>query len=216
MKKRPLVLAICFGVMTLAAMAASKTPIFVSPNFKPELVDQVSVFVVDPKNDVENNKECIGGAEYGTLSSGGAEPSLAKRGYGRHGRASLTRFYSATAVPTEALLANPTKEWLQELSNQKYLDPKGKDVLPPGRWIMFITIDELGSRENVVKGLGRATLSMYLYDRDEGTLLWHDQATREHVWNGLMGNVMSKGDAKRDACATLVFQMVMKMPKHKK
>lgn len=99
---------------------------------------------------------------------------------------------------------------------KKYLDHKGKEVLPPGRWIMFITIDELGSRENAVKGLGRTSLSMYLYDRDQGTLLWHDQATQEHVWNGLMGNVMMKGQAKQQACADLVFQMVLKLPKHKK
>jgi hypothetical protein len=126
MKTRAFLLASLLVAAIIPSRAKSRDPIFVSPDFKPALVDQVSVFVVDPSNDVANNKECIGGAEYGTLSGGGAEPTLAKRGYGRHGRATLTRFYQAQTAPSEALLSNPTKEWLQGLANQKISRPQRK------------------------------------------------------------------------------------------
>lgn len=89
-----------------------------------------------------------------------------------------------------------------------------KFLLPgPGRWLMFITLDEVGSGHNAVKGVGKATLSMYLLDRDQGTLLWHDQETDEHMWGGLLGNLMQKGDITQRACGDLVYSMLTKLPK---
>ena len=78
----------------------------------------------------------------------------------------------------------------------------------------MVTIDELGSGHNAVKGMGKATLSMYLLDPDQGVLLWHDQTTQEHMWGGLLGNLMQKGDVKQATCGDLVFSMVKKLPKH--
>jgi hypothetical protein len=85
----------------------------------------------------------------------------------------------------------------------------------PGRWIMILTIDELGSRENSAKGPSRATESMYLYDRDGGILLWHDQSS-DQMWGGLLGNLMQKGEIKAEWCGIVTYSMVMKLPQRTK
>lgn len=214
MKTKVLAQCILLICSALICHAKSKTPLFASPELNPKQIDRIDVFVVDPSNDPANHRECIAGARgFGNV---GAEGSLSRRGYNKHFDKithTKTRFYVAPIPITGAMLSNPDKSWLQDLANRKYLNSKSKEIPPPGRWIMFVTIDELGSRENAVKGLGRATMSMYLYDRDQGTLLWHDQETKEHMWGGLLGNVLQKGDVKRDACGTLVYSMVMKLPK---
>ncbi|HYM78013.1 MAG TPA: hypothetical protein VE377_18705 [Candidatus Dormibacteraeota bacterium] len=218
MKKWTLLPACLLIVSATFCQARSREPLFASPDFNPALVDWVSLFVVDLNKDEANNKECIGAAASGQGNGAlGALGSLNKRGYSRKGKVrENTRLYVTQPNPSAEMLANPTKEWLQDIANRKYLDHKGKEVPSPERWMMFITIDELGSRQDAIKGLGRATLSMYLYDRDQGTLLWHDQATDEHMWGGLMGNVMQKGMIKADACATLAEIMILKLPKRKR
>ncbi len=209
MKTRALLLAIWFFVSTTPTPAKLKDPIFVSPDFNPALVEQISVFVADLNNDEAHNSKCIYGAEYGALDGGiGAGKSLRKRGYYRKGDKSVYRYYKAEITPSAAMLANPTREWLQDLAHRKYFDSKGKEVPPPPeRWIMFITIDELGSSQSV-KDSGR-TLSMYLYDRDQGTLLWHDQESDKNII------FKGKGAMYMDTCATLVEWMVLKLPKRK-
>jgi len=218
MKTRALRLAHLLVVSATLSQAQHGQPLFASPDFNPALVDWVSVFVVDLNKDEANNKECIGAAAYGQANGAlGALGSLNKRGYSRKGKVrENTRLYETQPNPSADMLANPTKEWLQDVATRKYLDRKGKEVPPPERWIMFITIDELGSRQNAIKGLGRAALSMYLYDREQGTLLWHDQASDEHMWGGLMGNLMDKGMIKADACATLAERMIFRLPKRKR
>lgn len=214
MRTWALLLASLFAISTTLCQAKSHEPLFASPDFNPALVERIDVFVVDPSNDAANNRECIGGTKFGSVrGGGGADRSLGKRGYNKDGH-SRTRFYNAPITLSEAMLSNPSKEWLQDLANQKYF-LKSKEIPPPGQWIMIITIDELGSRENSIKGPGRATLSMYLYDRDQGTLLWHDQATQQ-MWGGLLGNLMQKGEIKQDACGTSVQLMIQKLPRHKK
>lgn len=204
---------------TLIIQAKSKPPLFASPDFNPKQIDRIDVFVVDPSNDISNNRECIAGAEIGTGmgTTWGAEGALPGRGYNKkvdkitHTK---TRFYAAPIPITDAMLSTPDKSWLQDLASRKYLNSKSKEIPPPGRWIMVITLDALGSGHNSLKGLGKATLSMYLFDRDQGTLLWHDQATDEHMWGGLLGNLMEKGATKQKACGYLVYSMVKKLPKH--
>lgn len=214
MKTRVLLLSGWLVVFSATlGQAKSDEPLFASPDLNPALIEHIDVFVVDPANDVANNHECVAGAQYGNGGVSGAYKALEKRGYNKE-KHSRTMFYTAPIKLSEAMLSNPSKEWLQDLANRKYFDRKSKEVPPPGQWIMIITIDELGSRENAVKGPGRATLSIYLYNRDQGTLLWHDQATRQ-MWGGLMGNVMNKGEIKQDACGWLVWSMIKKLPKHK-
>lgn len=222
---KPTVLSVV-GFLVFAAIvgeAKSNPPISVSPDFDPTQIQRIDVFVVDLNNDSANNRECILGAEIGRFNGGlGACRTLDKRGYNKdepvkgHGKDKHwgTRVYKAPITLSNAMLSNPSKAWLQDLTDPKYF--QDLKIPPPGRWIMIITLDELGSRENALKGLGGAALSMYLYDRDNGTLLWHDQATKEHMWGGLLGNIWHKGDVKQDACATLTQSMIMKLPKHKK
>jgi hypothetical protein len=216
MKTRVLLLAVLLVVSTILSQAKSqKPPLFASPDFNPAQIDRVDVFVVDPSNDVANDRECILGAKFGSIRvRGGADPALGKRGYNK-GKRRTTQFYTLPITLSDAMLSNPSKDWLQDLANRKYFDRKSNEVPPPGQWIMIITIDELGSRDNSVKGPGRATLSMYFYDRDQGTLLWHDQAT-EKMCGGLLGNLMEKGDIKQTTCGTLAYAMIMKLPKHPK
>lgn len=212
--KTRLLAAVLFLISTLPCAAKPKPPIFAAPNFNPALVDRIDVFVIDPSNDTTNDRECIGGAKFGGTGPWGADNTLGKRGYNKE-KHTRTRFYEAPIPITDTMLSNPSKDWLQDLSNRKYLDSKSKEIPPPGQWIMIITVDELGSRVNAIKGLGRATLSMYLFDRDQGTLLWHDQDS-DQMWGGLMGNLMEKGLIKQQSCALVVGRMIHKMPKHKK
>jgi hypothetical protein len=206
MKTRVLLFAFVLALAILCE-AKVKPPIFSSPDFNSTLVKRIDVFVVDPQHDVANDRECIGGARWG------ADLSLERRGYNKD-KHKRTEFYDDPIGLTDAMLTNPTKDWLQDLANRKY-EIKSKEIPPPGQWIMVIAIDELGSRQNMVKGPGRATLSMYLYDRDQGTLLWHDQESAQ-MWGGLMGNLISKGEVKTGYCRDLTEAMIRKMPKHKK
>jgi len=205
MKHRFLLWVSVLAVATLCE-AKLKPPLFASPDFHPALVQRIDVFVVDPQQ-LDGRRECKGGAQMST------EQWLGKRGYnkGSHAR---TRFYNDPIGLTDAMLANPSKEWLQDLSGRKYFE-KSKEIPAPGEWIMVFSIDELGSRNNSVKGPGQATLSMYLYDRDQGTMLWHDQDSTK-MWGGLLGNVMMKGQIKVQACQFLAQAMIRKLPKHKK
>ncbi len=202
---------------TLISQAKSQPPLFAAPDFNPKQIDRIDVFVVDSTNDNGNHRECIGGAKFGSFNrQSGAQDSLAKRGYNKHLdkiTKTKTRFYEAPIPISGEMLTHPDKAWLQDLSSRKYFNAKSKEIPPPGRWIMIITLDELGSGHNAVKGLGKATLSMYLFDRDQGALLWHDQKTDEHMWGGLLGNLMQKGEIKQGACGDVVFSMVMKLPK---
>ena len=213
--KRSLVAVVGLCLSLTLCEAKTQKPLFVSPDLNPAQIDRIDVFVVDLNNDSANDRECIGGVEVGTFNGGGGvDQTLPRRGYNKSKKL-RTRFYVAPITLSETMLSNPTKEWLQDLANRKYSE-KSKDIPPPGRWIMIVTIDELGSRENAIKGLGRGSLSMYLYDRDQGTLLWRDHAVSEHMWGGLLGNVMDKGATKQMYCSTLVGEMVMKLPKRKK
>jgi hypothetical protein len=215
MKTRILLLAGLLVVSTILSQAKSqKPPLFVSPDFNPALIDRIDVFVVDLNNDVANDRECIGGAKFGTVRvRGGADASLGKRGYNKE-KHTRTRFYAPPIPVTDAMLSNPSKDWLQDLANRKYTE-KSKEVPPPGQWIMIVAIDQLGSRDNSIKGPGRATLSMYLYDRDQGTLLWHDQGS-DRMWGGVLGNLMEKGQLKAESCGVVTYLMIMKLPKHNK
>lgn len=200
--------------LALTCSAKSKPPLFFSPDFNAKQIDRIDVFVIDPKNDTANNRECIAGASgYG---NSGVPVSLPRRGYNKKRDKKThtgTRLYVAPIPITDAMLLKPDKSWLHELADRKYFDSKSKEIPSPGRWIMVITIDELGSGHNAVKGLGKTALSMYLFDRDQGSLLWHDQAISEHTWGGLLGNVMDKGGTKEGVCGDLAFSMVMKLPK---
>ena len=209
MRTRSLWLVGWVMVSTVLCQGKSKPPLFSSPDFDPAPIKRIDVFVVDQRNDLANDRECMGGVHIG------ADHSLGRRGYNKDSHAQ-TRFYNAPIPLPDSTLSNPSKEWLQDLANRKYVDGKKKEIPPPGRWIMVITLDEVGSRDNAIKGLGRASLSMYLYDRDEGTSLWHDQATTEHMWGGVLGNVLQKGLIKADTCKLLASSMVLKLPKHKK
>jgi len=201
-------------VSATLSQAKSKNSLFASPDLDPALINRIDVFVVDPSNDAANDRECIGGAKFGTLGvRGGADRALGKRGYNKGGRP-RTMFYAAPITLSDAMLSNPTKEWLQDLANRKYFE-KSKEVPSSGRWIMILIIDELGSRENSAKGPGRATLSKYLYDRDEGTLLWHDQSS-DQMWGELLGNLMQKGEIKAESCGIVTYSMIMKLPKRTK
>ncbi|HKS80041.1 MAG TPA: hypothetical protein VJR23_00920 [Candidatus Acidoferrales bacterium] len=206
MKSRILLVGCVLALATLCE-AKVKPPLFASPDFNPSLVQRVDVFVVDKLQDEKNDRECVGGARWG------ADMSLGRRGYNKE-KHERTQYYNDPIGLTDAMLANPTKDWLQDLANRKY-EIKSKGIPPPGQWIMVITIDELGSRQNAIKGPGRATLSMYLYDRDQGTMLWHDQMSSK-MWGGVMGNLIQKGDIKTSFCAEVTQEMILKLPKHKK
>lgn len=221
-KRSLLVLGVVALTITLC-QAKSKPPLFVSPDFNPKVVDRIDIFVVDLPNDPANDSEYVNGAVYGApmqserLSAGGA---LIDRGYNLQNVKRLNRYDKANypvynAPITAEMISNPSKVWLEDLSNRKYFDRKSRERPSPGQWIMVLTIDELGSKTNVIKGPGRASLSMYLFDRDQGTLLWHDHDS-ESAWGGLLGNVMTKGSNKQYACASAATRMVRKLPKHKK
>lgn len=109
-----------------------------------------------------------------------------RKGYNKVGRRDDNRFYAAQITPTEAMLSNPTHQWLQDLGDQKNVR-QGKNFVsehaPTGQWTMILAVDKLGSRDNAVKGLAKASLSVYLYDRTQATLLWHDQAEK-NMWGG--------------------------------
>lgn len=215
MRTWALLLAGLLAISTTLSQAKSDPPLFASPDFNPALIERIDVFVVDTNNDAADDHECVAGAGPGNgLRHVGTDEALRDRGY--NGKKHLgTRFYTAPIPLSDSMLSSPSKEWLQDLSSRKYLDRKSKEMPPPGQWIMVITIDELGSGHNPIKGPGRASLSMYLFDRDQGALLWHDQASTK-MWSGVLDNLMRKGDIKRDACGTLAYSMIKKLPKHKK
>jgi hypothetical protein len=116
------------------------------------------------------------------------------------------------------MLSNPTHQWLQDLGDVKNVrHGKNFDLehVPTGQWTMILVLDDLGSRNNSIKGPGDASMSLYVYDRTQATLLWHDQAEKR-MWGGLLGNVMQKGEIKQETCRELASLMVFKLPKHKK
>jgi hypothetical protein len=229
MKTGFLLLAGLLVVSILPCQAKSKAPLFADPSFNSTLIDKIDIFVVDTSHDdQENTKECLDGASFGGPNGGGAVISLFQRGYNLNGRSGDTRFYEAQLVPTEATLSNPTKQWLEDLGNQRRVYKLGTfwtlkkrertytlEQVPTSRWIMIITIEEVGSRVSAVKGFGKASLSIYLYDRNQATLLWHDHAEK-NIWGGLLGNVVHKGANKAQGCAELTQSMIVKLPKHKK
>lgn len=206
MKSR-ILLAACVLALGTLCEAKSKGPLFSSPAFNPAQVERIDVFVVDLQHDAKNNSECVGGARFG------ASTELLQRGYNK-AEHKKTQMYVDPIGLTEEMLMNPSKDWLQDLASRKYFE-KSKEMPPPGQWIMVVTIDELGSRNNSIKGPGRASLSMYLFDRDQGSLLWHDSDSGK-MWGGVMGNLLQKGEMKSDECRMLTSVMIHKMPKHKK
>lgn len=202
--------------------AKSKAPLFVDPGMNPAMIDRIDVYVIDPTHDENNDLECMGGARFGTAQL------LAQKGYNLGGRRRPeTKFYEAQITPSEEMLLNPAKQWLHDLGDQQRIvtgsfwtmkrmrDTTLEQGPPTGQWAMIITIDELGSRLNAVKGLGNAALSVYLYDRNQPTLLWHDHAEKP-MWGGLLGNVMERGPVKQKTCSELVSSMMVKLPKHRK
>jgi hypothetical protein len=221
MKTVFLLLAGSLVVSTLPCDAKSKVPLFADPSFNSTLIDRIDIFVIDTSHDDQKNtKECIAG------SGGGAAISLGNKRYNLNGRKWDTRFYEAQIVPTEAMLSNPSKQWLEDLGNQRRiytgtfwtLKRERDSTLerePTSQWIMIIAIEEVGSRVSAVKGFGKASLSIYLYDRNQATLLWHDHAEK-NIWGGLLGNVIDKGRNKQQGCTELTASMIMKLPKHQK
>ena len=77
---------------------------------------------------------------------------------------------------------------------------------------MIITIDQLESQTDPIRGPGVASLSLRVYDREKAILLWHDR-DEQHAWGGLLGNLFAKGSAKANNCAMMTGSMVMKLPK---
>ncbi len=208
---------VCLAVLLLVASttqsrAQSKTPLFADPSFDSAEVSDIDIYQMNLSGETDKHAECIGGALFA------AENSLYRRGYNKSGRKPEQRFFAALINPTEEMLSNPTKEWLHDLgdiTNKKQGKKWVPTHVPTSRWTLILALDELGSRDNAIKGLGEASLSIYLYDRTQATLVWKDRAEKK-MWGGILGNVIEKGDLKRDTCEQLTSYMVMKLPKHKK
>ena len=215
---------IAAGLLVVSAIpcqAESSPPLFVDPSFDPSKITEFDVYLVDLSVNKEerdsgpaldqNNRECFGGAWAGTNFA------LVKRGYNKVGRRGDKRVYAAKITPSEEMLLNPTHQWLQDLGDVTNVR-QGKtfvaEHVPTGQWTMILVLNDLGSRDNAVKGLGKASMSIYLYDRTQATLLWHDQAEK-NMWGGLLGNVMQKGEIKQSACQDMATVMIDKLPKHK-
>ena len=221
MKTRALLLAGTLVFSAALSQAGSHKPLFVSPDFNPALIDRIDVFLPDPGDAASHAGKCIAGVQFGDplQLDGGADWSLLKRGYNSHFKdynkvgPRKTLYYTLPIALSDAMLSNPSKEWLQDLANRKYF-VKSKEEPPPGRWIMIITIDELGAGPGTPKGQGRATLSMYLYDREQATLLWHDQET-EKLQGSLGESLMGKAWGEQAVCENLTNSMVLNLPKHK-
>lgn len=203
--------AVLLVLSAVLCEAGRKPPLFVDPSFDPSSIAQFDIYIVDLTNNGQNNHECMTGALVG------ANTALLKRGYNKLGRRGEERLYVAQSVPSEEMLSNPTPQWLQDLGDQKSVGRGKNRVLehvPTSQWIMILALGELGSRANAIKGLGNAALSVYLYDRTQATLLWHDQS-EQRMWGGLMGNLLQKGDIKQGTCSDLASLMIYKLPKHK-
>jgi len=206
-------LVVCLLVVsTVLCEAGNRPPLFVDPNFAASSIAQFDVYFVDLSNNGQNNSECIGGALVGT------DTALWRRGYNKAGRRNEDRIHAAQTAPTEEMLSNPTHQWLQDLGdvkNMRHGKNSALEHVPTGQWTMILVLDNLGSRNNSIKGPGDAALSLYIYDRTQATLLWHDQAEKR-MWGGVLGNVMQKGEIKQGTCNDLASLMVYKLPKHKK
>jgi hypothetical protein len=220
MKTRALLLA---GMLVFSAALPQTRhphkPLFASPDFNPAVVERIDVFLPDPGDAASPIGKCITGAKEGVYNyDGGADWSLLHRGYNSHFKdynkvgPRKTLYYTLPITLSDAMLSNPSKDWLQDLANRKYF-VKSKEEPPPGRWIMIITIDALEPASP--KGKGSATLSMYLYDREQATLLWHDQAT-DKLQGNLGESLMGKSWGEQMVCEDLTDALVMNLPRHKK
>lgn len=227
MKKVMLTMTGLIVLSTVLVAAKSKKPLFVDPTFDPALVDRIDVFVLGhPSNeDDKTYTECIAGASYGGVGimmadagpgGGGAEISLSMRGYNNRGRRRDTWFYKPQIIPTEEMLSNPSKGWIEQLGDQR-IHGKGKvlEQVPTSQWIMIITIDEMPSEVGRLKSSGNASLSLYLYDRNQPKLLWHDRAEEKMSNKGLLAFTEADNSrARKNVCAKAVGDMILKLPKH--
>jgi hypothetical protein len=231
MKKRGLLLAGSLLVFTFPCQAKSKPPIFADPSFNPALIDNFDIYVIDPSQD-DTHSSFFGNVSGKYLIMDlqlNAALALSQRGYnlpvkhrppGDQGglpwnRPWPNRFYEAQVIPSEVMLSNPSKQWLQDLGDERKVFSNAVFVVfekqerdhklervPTGRWTMLIIIDALRS-----EGPVKASLSLYLYDRSQATLLWHDHDVH-HEWKEF-------GDAGA-RWAQLLQSMIVKLPKRAK
>jgi len=186
----------------------SKTPIFADPHVDFSLIDTLDLYVVNLTKLKDDGPFNMVG--YALL---GAEEGLETRKY-------KFAMLVPQITPSEAMLSNPTTQWLQDVGDQTNVRHRKEkefrlEHVQTHRWVMIISIDEVPSKpQDLIKGT--MSSSLYLYDRSKATLLWHDHV--ETLVNaGILGNIIeTKSNIKNNEAKLMATEMVLKLPKHKK
>jgi hypothetical protein len=205
MKTEALLLAGLMVVLAGPCQAKSRPPLFADPRFDSMVIDGFDLYAVNP-----NRTERI---EAWMLESGldGAIEGLSLKGYNKW---RMFTFYVPQIMPSEEMLSKPTPQWLQDLGDHQVDRWHTKKRGQTHRWIMIISIDDVPTDANLIKGT--MSSSLYVYDRGDATLLWHDRVERR-VNVGVLGNIIEpKGRIKNYEAHTMAAEMAAKLPKRKK
>jgi hypothetical protein len=114
-------------------------------------------------------------------------------------------FAEGAERPVEEDLKEARPEWI------KALGPAD------ARWIMVVVLHDVTSRMNFGSS-GNAELSGYLYDREDGSLVWQGKGVGQAGQGGLIGILMKstmKGEALGKAASNLI-NAIPKRPKAKR
>lgn len=174
-------------------------PDFLDSDFRPESVDILVILaVVDLRKDisVEVSAETLEGM---IVSSPNALASPSPWRFERRGYKNVRfrRNWRLRNV-SQDVLAEPSSEWIRSLGQSG------------DRWVMVITLEDLSSAKTFGTAV-QSTCSGYLFDKQQGKLVWRHTNTAEAGVGGLTG-LAGRGPMERGIPKDCVTGLVRELP----
>ena len=116
------------------------------------------------------------------------------------------RGYSAVVMEDRALVEHITRDDL-EAPDANWVGSLGP---PSGRWIMLLVLEDSVAKTTFGSS-GSAEMTGYLFDRQNGILVWKNKETGQFGQGGLIGMAM-KGMMERSAIEMAAMQLFQGLP----
>jgi hypothetical protein len=181
-------------ILLVAGCAAPlKQAIYLAPGFEPAAIDEITLL---PVQDLRIDREIEVNMEEQIRELG--MEILEKKGY----RVSLDDNIGNVDEITEDDLKSGNPKWILRLG-------------PPGaRWVMVLTLNDVTTKL-VFGSTGNAEVSGFLFDKESGTIAWHDKGIGRAGQGGCIGCIL-KFTMDEAAIGAAVYNLLASIPKRPK
>jgi hypothetical protein len=180
------------SMLLLAGCAPTKQAIYLDAGFQPEVINQITLLPVADARIEKKTKENFEG-----YILGNAMRILQKKGY----QVRLSDNIGEISQITEGDLKSGDSEWIKRLGP------------PDARYVMVVVLVSVGTGFHGFGSSGGAEVAGYLYNKDNGTMVWRDMGRGSVQGQGGFIGLATKSSLSWNAITVAMKNLLSTIPK---